>query len=83
MSDGTGSPVGALERGKRMDLHAWGAQRARYSRARHGRKERGAALVECALIQAAAQAIGVRQMRLTGQAPVVVRDAVSEDPAAA
>ena len=44
-----------------MDLHAWGRQRAQYSRARRGRNERGAALGECALIQAVTQAMGVRQ----------------------
>ena len=43
-----------------MDLQAWGEQRARYSRARHGRHERGAAVVECALIQAVTEAMGVR-----------------------
>jgi hypothetical protein len=44
-----------------MDLHAWGQQRAQYSRARRGRNERGAALGECALIQAVTQAMAVRQ----------------------
>jgi hypothetical protein len=43
-----------------MNLHAWGRQRAEYSRARHGRGERGASLVECALIQGVTQAMGVR-----------------------
>ncbi|MDQ4132207.1 MAG: hypothetical protein M3179_03150 [Actinomycetota bacterium] len=43
-----------------MDLSAWAAQRARYSRAKRGRNERGATVVECALIQAAAEAMGVR-----------------------
>ncbi len=43
-----------------MDLHAWGQQRAQYSRARHGRNERGASLVECALIQGITQAMEVR-----------------------
>jgi hypothetical protein len=43
-----------------MDLHAWGQQRAQYSRARHGRNERGASLVECALIQGITQAMGLR-----------------------
>jgi hypothetical protein len=43
-----------------MNLHAWGHQRATYSRARHGRNERGASLVECALIQGVTQAMGVR-----------------------
>ena len=43
-----------------MDLHAWGQQRAQYSRARHGRNERGASLVECALIQGVTEAMGVR-----------------------
>ncbi|HEX2192727.1 MAG TPA: hypothetical protein VHH09_05995 [Acidimicrobiales bacterium] len=43
-----------------MDLHAWGQQRAQYSRARHGRNERGASLVECALIQGITQAMQLR-----------------------
>ena len=43
-----------------MDLHAWGQQRAQYSRARHGRNERGASLVECALIQGITQAMRLR-----------------------
>jgi hypothetical protein len=43
-----------------MNLQAWAAQRARYSRAKRGRNERGATVVECALIQAAAEALGVR-----------------------
>ena len=43
-----------------MDLHAWGQQRAQYSRARHGRDERGASLVECALIQGITQAMRVK-----------------------
>ncbi len=43
-----------------MDLHAWGQQRAQYSRARHGRNERGASLVECALIQGITQAMQIR-----------------------
>ena len=43
-----------------MDLHAWGQQRSQYSRARHGRNERGASLVECALIQGVTQAMRVR-----------------------
>jgi hypothetical protein len=43
-----------------MDLQAWGQQRAQYSRARHGRNERGASLVECALIQGITQAMRVR-----------------------
>ena len=46
-----------------MNLQAWGAQRAQYSRARHGRDERGAAVVECALIQATAEAMAVRMRR--------------------
>ena len=43
-----------------MDLHAWGQQRAQYSRARHGRNERGASLVECALIQGITEAMRIR-----------------------
>ncbi|MGI9023880.1 MAG: hypothetical protein ACR2HV_11740 [Acidimicrobiales bacterium] len=43
-----------------MDLHAWGQQRAAYSRARRGRTERGAAMGECALIQGVTQAMGMR-----------------------
>ncbi len=43
-----------------MDLHAWGQQRAQYSRARHGRNERGASLVECALIQGITEAMRMR-----------------------
>ena len=43
-----------------MNLHAWGQQRAQYSRARHGRNERGASLVECALIQGITQAMEIR-----------------------
>ena len=43
-----------------MNLHAWGQQRAQYSRARHGRNERGAALGECALIQGITEAMRVR-----------------------
>lgn len=43
-----------------MNLQAWAAQRARYSRAKRGRNERGATVVECALIQATAEAMGVR-----------------------
>ena len=43
-----------------MDLHAWGSQRAQYSRARRGRNERGATIGECALIQAVTQAMALR-----------------------
>ncbi len=43
-----------------MDLQAWGQQRAQYSRARHGRNERGASLAECALIQGITQAMRIR-----------------------
>ena len=43
-----------------MDLHAWGRQRAQYSRARRGRDERGATITECALIQAVTQAMALR-----------------------
>ncbi len=44
-----------------MDLHAWGRQRAQYSRARRGRNERGAALAECALVQGVTQVMALRQ----------------------
>ncbi|HEV3401051.1 MAG TPA: hypothetical protein VG078_04445 [Acidimicrobiales bacterium] len=69
-----------------MDLHAWGRQRAQYSRARRGRHERGAALGECALIQAVTQAMGVRQAaRLAAPAapaePFPVAQAVPADGA--
>lgn len=50
-----------------MDLHAWGRQRAQYSRARHGRDERGASVGECALIQAVSEAMA---MRMTPRLPV-------------
>ena len=61
-----------------MDLHAWGRQRAQYSRARRGRNERGAALGECALIQAVTQAMGVRQAaRLAAVAGPVEAEPVS------
>lgn len=43
-----------------MDLSALAADRARYSRARRGRHERGATLVECALVEAWARAVGQR-----------------------
>ena len=43
-----------------MDLHAWGQQRAAYSRARRGRNERGATVAECALIQGVTQAMALR-----------------------
>ncbi len=43
-----------------MDLHAWGRQRAQYSRARRGRNERGATLAECALIQGITEAMRIR-----------------------
>ena len=46
-----------------MNLHAWAEQRAKYSRAKHGRNERGAALVECALISAMAQVKAVHNAR--------------------
>jgi hypothetical protein len=39
---------------------AWAQQKARYSRAKRGRNERGASLVECALLEAAARALGHR-----------------------
>lgn len=41
-------------------FNAWAQQKARYSRAKRGRNERGAALVECALLEAAALALGRR-----------------------
>jgi hypothetical protein len=43
-----------------MNLSAWAEQRARYSRARRGRHERGATVAECALVAGAAQALGLR-----------------------
>jgi hypothetical protein len=46
---------------------AWATQRAQYSRARRGRTERGANLVECALVQATAQAVRLRQMGYTSR----------------
>lgn len=58
-----------------MDLHAWGQQRAQYSRARHGRNERGASLVECALIQGITQAMDIRG---TSRPLTTVRPAPSE-----
>ena len=54
-----------------MNLHAWAEQRAKYSRAKHGRNERGAALVECALIAAMAQVKGVRNARFAAPVPSV------------
>lgn len=70
-----------------MDLHAWGRQRAQYSRARRGRNERGAALGECALIQGITEAMGLRQAtRLAelarGTEPVPATEPVAR-PAAA
>jgi hypothetical protein len=59
-----------------MDLHAWGRQRAQYSRARRGRNERGASLGECALIQAVTQAMAVRRAAHLGEL------ARAEEPAA-
>ncbi len=44
-----------------IDLHAWGRQRAQYSRARRGRNERGAGLAECSLVQNVTQALALRQ----------------------
>ncbi len=49
-----------------MNLHAWAEQRAKYSRAKHGRDERGASLVECALITAVAQAKGLQNAHWAG-----------------
>lgn len=43
-----------------MDLSAWAHQRARYSRARRGRFERGATVGECAMVAAVAQAMALR-----------------------
>ncbi len=54
-----------------MNLHAWAEQRARYSRARHGRNDRGASLVECALVAAVAQAKGLENARYAASAPSV------------
>lgn len=52
-----------------MNLHAWAEQRAKYSRAKHGRHERGAALAECALIAAMAQVKGVGNARFAAPVP--------------
>lgn len=52
-----------------MNVHAWAEQRARYSRARHGRNDRGASLFECALIAAVAQARAVEDARYAPPAP--------------
>ena len=43
-----------------IDLAHWGTQRLEYSRARHGRHERGASLGECGLVAAMAQAMSIR-----------------------
>ena len=48
------------------DLAHWGTQRLEYSRARHGRHERGASLGECALVAGMAQAMSVRSCTETG-----------------
>lgn len=63
-----------------MNLHAWAEQRAKYSRAKHGRNERGAALVECALIAAVAQVKGVHNARLTAPGPSVATLAAGPAP---
>ena len=51
-----------------MNLSAWAEQRAKYSRARHGRNERGAILAECALVEAMARAVGHRLAREASEA---------------
>lgn len=56
-----------------IDLALWGTERVEYSKARHGRLERGAALGECALVAAMTQAMTIRS------APAAV---TTETPAA-
>ena len=46
-----------------MNLSAWAQQRAGYSKARHGRNEKGASLGECAAVVATATALGIRGER--------------------
>jgi hypothetical protein len=53
-----------------MDLSAWAEQHSRYSRARRGRNERGATVAQCALVAAAAQALGLRAAAWQGVEPV-------------
>ncbi|MDP8938083.1 MAG: hypothetical protein M3O23_10215 [Actinomycetota bacterium] len=68
-----------------MNVHAWAEQRAKYSRAKHGRHERGASLFECALIAAVAQAKGLENARWATPARVATLGALarSEAPGAA
>ncbi len=63
-----------------MNLHAWAEQRAKYSRAKHGRNERGAALVECALIAATAQVKGVHNARYAATSTAVAPLAPAASP---
>ena len=53
-----------------MNLHAWAEQRAKYSRAKHGRNDRGASLFECALVAAMAQVKAVHNGRYATSPPV-------------
>lgn len=64
-----------------MNLSAWAEQRARYSRARRGRDERGATVAECGLVAGAAQALGLRAFRWV--AADVVPTAASTGPVGA
>ena len=54
-----------------MNLHAWAEQRAKYSRARHGRHDRGASLFECALIADMALVKGFHNARYATSPPSV------------
>ena len=60
-----------------MNLHAWAEQRAKYSRAKHGRNDRGATLFECALVVAMAQAKAVHNARYVTTPPAPVPLGVS------
>jgi len=75
--------VAPTRRDDTMNLHAWAEQRARYSRARHGRNERGASLFECALIAAVAQAKGIENARYATPASSVATLAPGAVPGAA
>ena len=69
-----------------MNLSAWAEQRARYSRARRGRNERGATVAECALVAGAAQALGLRAASWQAVEPAWVAPTPAEQvprPAAA
>ena len=63
-----------------MNLHAWAEQRAKYSRAKHGRNDRGASLFECALVVAMAQAKAVHNARYVTAPPAPVRLGLSAAP---